>query len=50
MQSHITPAQLSDGEVLVEFPPWDSEIVGSNPSRAKPKTVKMVPYASLLGT
>ena len=34
---------------MVEHPLWDREVVGSNPGRAIPKALKMVPVATLLG-
>ena len=34
---------------MVEHPLWDQEVVGSNPGRAIPKALKMVPVATLLG-
>ena len=34
---------------MVEHPLRDREIVGSNPGRAIPKELKMVPVATLLG-
>ena len=34
---------------VVEHPLRDREVVGSNPGRAIPKTLKMVPVATLLG-
>ena len=34
---------------VVEHPLWDLEVVGSNPGRAIPKALKMVPVATLLG-
>ena len=35
---------------MVERPLREWEVVGSNPSRAIPKALKMVPVATLLGT
>ena len=34
---------------MVEHPLRDREVVGSNPGRAIPKALKMVPVATLLG-
>ena len=34
---------------MVDHPLWQREVVGSNPSRAIPKALKMVPVATLLG-
>ena len=34
---------------MVEHPLLDREVVGSNPGRAIPKALKMVPVATLLG-
>ena len=34
---------------VVEHPLRDREVVGSNPGRAIPKALKMVPVATLLG-
>ena len=34
---------------VVEHPLQDREVVGSNPGRAIPKALKMVPVATLLG-
>ena len=34
---------------MVEHPLRGREVVGSNPGRAIPKTLKMVPVATLLG-
>ena len=34
---------------MVEHPLRDWEVVGSNPGRAIPKAIKMVPVATLLG-
>ena len=34
---------------VVEHPLWDREVVGSNPGRAIPKVLKMVPVATWLG-
>ena len=34
---------------VAEHPLWDREVVGSNPGRAIPKALKMVPVATLLG-
>ena len=34
---------------MVEHPLRDREVVGSNPSRAMPKALKMVPVATFLG-
>ena len=34
---------------VVEHPLWDRKVVGSNPGRAIPKALKMVPVATLLG-
>ena len=34
---------------MVEHPLRDREVVGSNPGRAIPKALKMVPAATLLG-
>ena len=33
---------------MAEHPLWDREVVGSNPGRAIPKALKMVPVATLL--
>ena len=34
---------------MAEYPLRDREVVGSNPGRAIPKALKMVPMATLLG-
>ena len=34
---------------VVEHPLWEQEVVGSIPGRAIPKSLKMVPVATLLG-
>ena len=44
-------ATIMDGPAgsVVEHPLRDREVVGSNPGRAIPKALKMVPVATLLG-
>ena len=34
---------------VVERPLWEREVIGSKPGCAKPKALKMVPVATLLG-
>ena len=40
---------IGPGGLVLEHPLWDREVVGSNPGRAIPKALKMVPVAILLG-
>ena len=44
-ECHLTGSAGS----VVEHPLRDREVVGSNPGRAIPKALKMVPVATLLG-